>query len=178
MKHDRPARIPRWPLRQHHIPRSSRRRPPEAPGGTRQSPQRQGRKALLTLGIPAYPRSTGKRHDRPVTPEVAGSSPVAPVENPCKAPFSVARSGAFDRWLSDRARDHPARESGCGPVGVKPAHRHVLWLDAEPESSSSRSDSASAAATFIASTEFGSLWDGVRRTARATPAEQGKRSRA
>jgi hypothetical protein len=29
--------------------------------------------------IPAYPRSGRKPHDRPVTPEVAGSSPVAPV---------------------------------------------------------------------------------------------------
>ena len=31
--------------------------------------------------IPADPRSAQKCHDRPVTPEVAGSSPVAPVEN-------------------------------------------------------------------------------------------------
>src|SRR5918995_6282205 len=29
--------------------------------------------------IPAYSRSARKRQDRPVTPEVAGSSPVAPV---------------------------------------------------------------------------------------------------
>jgi hypothetical protein len=36
-------------------------------------------KALLTPRIPAYSRSARKRHDRPVTPEVAGSSPVAPV---------------------------------------------------------------------------------------------------
>jgi hypothetical protein len=34
---------------------------------------------MLPPQIPAYPRSTRKRHDRPVTPEVAGSSPVAPV---------------------------------------------------------------------------------------------------
>ncbi len=32
---------------------------------------------LLTAVIPADPRATRKRHDRPVTPEVAGSSPVA-----------------------------------------------------------------------------------------------------
>jgi hypothetical protein len=31
-------------------------------------------------GIPAYPRVGRKRQDRPVTPEVAGSSPVAPVK--------------------------------------------------------------------------------------------------
>src|SRR5439155_19116268 len=47
----------------------------------RLSPQRHGRKALLWPVIPAYPRSARKRHDRPVTPEVAGSSPVAPVKD-------------------------------------------------------------------------------------------------
>jgi hypothetical protein len=45
---------------------------------TRKSPQRQGRRAVLIPQIPAYPRSAWKRHDRPVRPEVAGSSPVAP----------------------------------------------------------------------------------------------------
>ena len=49
------------------------------PACTRQSPHRQVRKALLTEAIPAYSRSARKHHDRPVTPEVAGSSPVAPV---------------------------------------------------------------------------------------------------
>jgi hypothetical protein len=34
--------------------------------------------------IPAYPRSARKRQDRPVTPEVAGSSPVAPAKMPAK----------------------------------------------------------------------------------------------
>src|SRR5262249_59478101 len=53
--------------------RSSR---PRLPSHTRESPQRQGRKGLRFTGIPAYPRSARKRHDRPVTPEVAGSSPV------------------------------------------------------------------------------------------------------
>ncbi len=58
----------------------SRTRHPQAPAGTGESPHRQGRKALLPAGIPADPRSARKRHDRPVTPEVAGSSPVAPAE--------------------------------------------------------------------------------------------------
>jgi hypothetical protein len=62
--------------------------PQEAPGDPRphpRIPQRRGRKALLSPGIPAYPRAARKRHDRPVTPEVAGSSPVAPVSrNACK----------------------------------------------------------------------------------------------
>jgi hypothetical protein len=78
-----PAHIPlRSPLRQRPIPRSSRRRSPEAPGHARESPQRHPRKVLVVPGIPAYPRSASKRQDRPVTPEVAGSSPVAPVKVP------------------------------------------------------------------------------------------------
>ena len=72
---------PRLPLRQLLIPRSSRTSLPEGPVGSRESPQPQGRKALRFTGIPADPRSTRKRHDRPVTPEVAGSSPVAPVDS-------------------------------------------------------------------------------------------------
>ena len=58
--------------------------PHEAPGSPRPHPRipaRQDRKALRTAGIPAYPRSARKRQDRPVTPEVAGSSPVAPVKS-------------------------------------------------------------------------------------------------
>ena len=77
-----PAHIPlRSLVRQRPIPRSSRRRSPEPPARSRQSPQRQGHKVLLTPGIPAYPRPPRKRHNRPVTPEVAGSSLVAPIEN-------------------------------------------------------------------------------------------------
>jgi len=38
-------------------------------------------KALLQPVIPAYLRSTRKHQDRPVTPKVAGSSPVAPVKS-------------------------------------------------------------------------------------------------
>jgi hypothetical protein len=68
-------------LMQRRIPHISRRRPPEAPASARQFPQDPGQEALLTPGIPAYPRSARKGHDRPVTPEVAGSSPVAPAEN-------------------------------------------------------------------------------------------------
>ena len=75
-------RVPSAPassqLGQRRIPHKSRGRPPEAPAHPRESPQCEGRKALLTAEIPAYPRSARKRHDRPVTPEVAGSSPVAP----------------------------------------------------------------------------------------------------
>jgi hypothetical protein len=79
------------PHGQPRIPRSSRRRFPEAPAQPRESPQPLRPKALLSAGIPAYPRSARKRHDRPVTPEVAGSSPVAPVsKSACKSAFTVA----------------------------------------------------------------------------------------
>jgi hypothetical protein len=66
-------------LGQRCIPRSSRRRSPEAPVCTRQSSQRHGRRGTLTAEIPTYSRPARKYQDRPVTPEVAGSSPVAPV---------------------------------------------------------------------------------------------------
>jgi DNA-binding SARP family transcriptional activator len=58
-------------------------------------------------GIPADPRSPRKHQDRPVTPEVAGSSPVAPVfrtPKTCKLASSVAHQGANDR----RSLFHPA----------------------------------------------------------------------
>jgi hypothetical protein len=68
-----------WRMRQRLIPRRSRKRLPGVPAGTRRSPQRNGLKGLLTTGIPGDPRSARNHQDRPVTPEVAGSSPVAPV---------------------------------------------------------------------------------------------------
>jgi hypothetical protein len=60
------------------IPRISRRRSSEAPADPRRSPQITATEALLTAVIPANPRPARSEHDRPVTPEVAGSSPVAP----------------------------------------------------------------------------------------------------
>jgi hypothetical protein len=69
-------------MRQRLIPRSSRTTPPVTSARTRQSPQRLGGKIPLLPGIPAYPRSARTRQDRPVTPEVACSSPVGPVKVP------------------------------------------------------------------------------------------------
>jgi hypothetical protein len=63
-------------------PAGGGRKRPEAPPDARPSPQAPERKELLWRRIPAYHRSTRKCHDRPVTPEVAGSSPVAPVRKP------------------------------------------------------------------------------------------------
>ena len=64
------------------------------PAGARQSPQDEVRDALLMPGIPAYPRLGRKLRDRPVTPEVAGSSPVAPVSrSPCYPPLFRSEQG-------------------------------------------------------------------------------------
>src|SRR6266496_4424132 len=55
----------------------------EAAGNSRQYPRipaTPGAEGPGQAGIPADPRSARKRQDRPVTPEVAGSSPVAPVK--------------------------------------------------------------------------------------------------
>jgi hypothetical protein len=68
-------------MRQHAIPQRSRGRAPEVPARVRESPQGSQGKHLLSPGIPAYRPSGPERRDRPVTPEVAGSSPVAPAEN-------------------------------------------------------------------------------------------------
>src|SRR5919108_770278 len=72
--------IRRWHSRQHRIPHTSRGRSAGAPAGSRQSPQGRGPNALLSPGIPADSRLVRNYQDRPVTPEVAGSSPVAPVK--------------------------------------------------------------------------------------------------
>ena len=56
--------------------------PREVAVGSRPSPAvpaGNGRKALLSPVIPDHSRLARERQDRPVTPEVAGSSPVAPV---------------------------------------------------------------------------------------------------
>jgi hypothetical protein len=75
-----PAHIPYRSLdRQHSSRAHPAGSPRKLPHKARQCPQSQSRKALLSAAIPAYPRSAHKPHDRPVTPEVAGSSPVAPV---------------------------------------------------------------------------------------------------
>ncbi len=67
---------------------------------------------LLTAGIPACPRPAREYQDRPVTPEVAGSSPVPPVKVaanrhlllPCGAQLTAG-------FASSRA--DPARGSAC-----------------------------------------------------------------
>ena len=109
-----PGHIPPRSLsRQRRIPRSSRTTSPEAPADARKSPQASGRKALLSPEVPACPRTARKRHDRPVTPEVAGLSPVAPVE------ISLQRCALCCRvrersWRARAANDRNGDDRGAG----------------------------------------------------------------
>jgi len=78
--------------------------PQEAAGSCRRHPPipaGQEHKALLAPQIPAQSRLARNYQDRPVTPEVAGSSPVAPVEN-------ILQIGIF-RCLSWRRRPPASR---------------------------------------------------------------------
>jgi hypothetical protein len=78
-------------LRQRRSRADPARGPPQVPASARQCPQDEVRNALLAPGIPAYPRPVRKRQDRPVTPEVAGSSPVGPVRKYLQIEHYVAR---------------------------------------------------------------------------------------
>ena len=64
-------------LRSRTYPAGGRRELPQAPGNPRKP---SWRRVLLMPEIPAHSRSARNHHDRPVTPEVAGSHPVAPVK--------------------------------------------------------------------------------------------------
>jgi hypothetical protein len=110
-------------------PAGGRRTPPPAPANTRKS--RVERPALAQ--IPAYSRSARKRQDRPVTPEVAGSSPVAPAfpaRTLCESACFVACQGADDPSVfiypaytphGNRRRKPPiaadSRNSDCRSIG-------------------------------------------------------------
>ena len=86
-----PTRRTVYKVANKRIPRISRRRSSEAPADPRRSPQITATEALLTPVIPAYPRPARNYQDRPVTPEVAGSSPVAPVsQSACKRTVSAS----------------------------------------------------------------------------------------
>ena len=84
-------------------------------------------KALQTTSFREARRQASWGPTRPVTPEVAGSSPVAPVPNLLQTAIFVACLGAIDRRLSDRSRAHPAPESRTRSGRVSAANRNVLW---------------------------------------------------
>jgi hypothetical protein len=92
-----------------------------------QTPPRSGRKALLTAGIPAYPRPGRKRQDRPVTPKVAGSNPVVPVKDlQSRRPTVRVRQGAlrFRDAAIRRARNTRAPEDVEEAYDVSGSLRH------------------------------------------------------
>jgi hypothetical protein len=101
------------------IPHPSRTRQPQTPARSRRSPQRQGREALLTGEIPAYPRSARKRPARPVTPKVACSSPVAPVK-PCKLARLLPTRRRWPRAYRDPALIPPANRRRAQAVARNP----------------------------------------------------------
>jgi hypothetical protein len=93
------------------------------------------RKPCSRPQIPADPRSARKRHDRPVTPEVAGSSRVAPVEN-------ILQMGSFccRFWRNRPPASQPVKRSSRTRFRTRFGHikrckSHVLWLGGAPESS-------------------------------------------
>jgi hypothetical protein len=81
-----------------------------------QIPQRSVRKVLLTAGSPAYSRSARNRQDRPVTPEVAGSSPVAPVQA-----LHIDLAGRSSSLVLERLEHVEPRCSPCRQDGRKDA---------------------------------------------------------
>jgi hypothetical protein len=84
-----PVHLPHRSLgRQRRIPRSSRTRPPEAPAPTGNPRNTRSESPASGRNPRASPLKRNPQ-DRPVTPEVAGSSPVAPVSNtPAKRPLA------------------------------------------------------------------------------------------
>src|SRR5215207_11120686 len=86
-----------------YIPCSSRGRSPDTPRPRPPIPATAEWKGLLLRQIPAYPRSARKRQDRPVTPEVAGSSPVASVNY-----LQISIFCCRDRRNRPPASSHPA----------------------------------------------------------------------
>jgi hypothetical protein len=107
---------PRSRFRQRSIPRLSRTRSPEAPARARKSPQHLGRETPPTARIPADPPSARKRQDPPLTPEVAGSSPVASVfpRSHCDRQAAVSVGFESERLLLTKGDDNtclPARST-------------------------------------------------------------------
>jgi hypothetical protein len=102
-----PAQIPQ------EVAVTSRRCPP--------IPAHELRKAPLWVAIPADPRSLRNDQDRPVTPEVAGSSPVAPAKVPGNRRILLPDMTNFDRRPPDRSRADPACGSRAEPDPGKSA---------------------------------------------------------
>jgi hypothetical protein len=70
-----------------------------------------GRESPAYARIPDHPRTARNDHDRPVTPEVAGSSPVAPVEKALQIGMSCCLLGRERLPVSSRSRAERRRVS-------------------------------------------------------------------
>jgi len=99
-----------------HVSNATTRHPAQIPqevaGGSRLRPLVPARpqpKGLLVREIPAYSRSAPRQQDRPVTPEVAGSSPVAPV-NSLQISYLLLPRQAQTTAGFFTSRRHPAPE--------------------------------------------------------------------
>ena len=86
----------------------------ECPGSHPASPQDDGRTAPLSLRIPAQSRPGRRHQDRPVTPEVAGSSPVAPVaaRSPASLRLTMTTQSGFLGRRGPRPRMSDAAANG------------------------------------------------------------------
>jgi DNA-binding CsgD family transcriptional regulator len=122
------------PRRRPSIPRGSRPRLPVTPGGARRSPDDDWRKALLPHRFPGRFGSAPESRIRPVTPEVAGSSPVAPVKVPAN------RHVVLSVWTPDRTRLHRlfAARPNTRENGPKPVPRVVISSHFRPWADRSR----------------------------------------
>jgi hypothetical protein len=117
-------------------PAGGRRRLPQAPAEPRKG---DGWKALLAPVVPADPRPDRRDQDWPVTPEVAGSSPVAPVKVlQIVYVFDISTAGFFFIPRRSRTRIGLRSPQGAGPSRLspekddRPRQPEVLWsLNAE-----------------------------------------------
>jgi hypothetical protein len=84
----------------------------------------------MNRGTPHPSLPTSRPSKGPVTPEVAGSSPVAPVESPCKSAFSVVCTGANDRRPAHSSRaDTSCERTSRPPVIPRRSCRRPGWFD-------------------------------------------------
>jgi hypothetical protein len=129
----RPRREPRPPRRSRAFPRETTEHPALIPqkvaGASRRRPPNPARrrlKALLAPIIPADPRPDRRDQDRPVTPEVAGSSPVAPVEKVLQIGLLLSILGQTIAGFAPASRTDPARQSSREPHAKSAANGPFL----------------------------------------------------
>ena len=129
-----PAHLAAFAVRQRHIPCSSRGRSPDNPARARQSPKKPSGKACSCRKIPAYSRSARKRQDRPVTPEVAGSSPVTRAEDMrprvCGSTFRGCTTCAGGRSAASlhEKRDTSGTHDPTKPLNGRRAANPCSWF--------------------------------------------------